>query len=104
MGHAVNNAVNFDSPSAAAAIGALGMGGDLGLGFDTVSVAGLGGLGTLGKVDDDERAKRLENVIDILNVCYDPSPLVSRIRMLKISRKPTKALSAKPVSRDLPGG
>ncbi|TPX16943.1 uncharacterized protein E0L32_003505 [Thyridium curvatum] len=65
MGHSGNAPVNFDSPSAAAALGALGIGGGLDLNLDGVSVGGLGGLG-LGRADDDERARRLKGVIDIL--------------------------------------
>lgn len=67
MGHSGNAPVNFDSPSAAAALGALGIGGGLDLNLDGVSVGGLGGLG-LGRADDDERARRLKGVIDILKV------------------------------------
>jgi hypothetical protein len=65
MGHPSNSAVNFDSPSAAAAFGVLGLGSGLDINLDTVHV---GALGSLGKVDDDERARRLEHVIEILNV------------------------------------
>ncbi|KAJ9156090.1 Mediator of RNA polymerase II transcription subunit 1 [Pleurostoma richardsiae] len=66
MGHQANSAVNFDSPSAAAAFGALGIG-SLDGGLDNVGVGGIGGLGALGvRGDDEERAKRLQGVIDIL--------------------------------------
>lgn len=51
--------VNFDSPSAAAALGALDMN-DLGV--------SLQGLGNLGQASDDERARRLDAVLAILNV------------------------------------
>ncbi|CAK7198518.1 hypothetical protein SEUCBS139899_001180 [Sporothrix eucalyptigena] len=57
-----NPAVNYDSP-AAAAMGALGM--DLS-GLDTVSVGGLAHLGVLGRNDDDERARRLQTVLHLL--------------------------------------
>lgn len=60
--------MNFDSPSAAAAFGVLGMGGGLDIGLDNVDVGALGDLGPMGKIDDDERARRLENVIEILSV------------------------------------
>lgn len=65
MGHPGTSAVNFDSPSAAAALGALGMG-SLDMHLD--SVGALGSLGNLGRNDEDERARRLQNVIDILSV------------------------------------
>ncbi|OIW28514.1 hypothetical protein CONLIGDRAFT_681468 [Coniochaeta ligniaria NRRL 30616] len=64
MGHPGSSAVNFDSPSAAAALGALGMGG-LDMGLD--GVGALGSLGNLGRNDEDERARRLKTVIDILS-------------------------------------
>ena len=59
MGHPSNAAVNFDSPSAAAIFGALQIGG----GLDHLGIQGLGGLG---KNTEDERAKRLDDVIAIL--------------------------------------
>ncbi|KAK2065178.1 hypothetical protein LY76DRAFT_360226 [Colletotrichum caudatum] len=64
MGHPVNGALNFDSPSAAAAMGALGISGGLDIGLDHVGVGGFGGLGTLGSEDD--KIKRLDGVIEIL--------------------------------------
>ncbi|CRK41062.1 hypothetical protein BN1723_005003 [Verticillium longisporum] len=63
MGH-TNAPLNFDSPSAAAAMGALGIGGGLDLGLDNVSVNGLGGLG--GLTGEDDRIKRLDAIIDII--------------------------------------
>ncbi|KAG7101899.1 hypothetical protein HYQ44_018477 [Verticillium longisporum] len=63
MGH-TNAPLNFDSPSAAAAMGALGIGGGLDLGLDNVSVNGLGGLG--GLTGEDDRSKRLDAIIDII--------------------------------------
>lgn len=59
-----NTAMNYDSP-AAAAMGALGM--DLS-GLDNVSVVGgLAHLGSvLGRNDDDERARRLQTVLHLL--------------------------------------
>ncbi|KAK0652938.1 mediator of RNA polymerase II transcription subunit 1-domain-containing protein [Cercophora newfieldiana] len=54
--------VNFDSPSTAAAFSALQIGTGLDLGLQ-----GLDGLGALGRNTDDERAKRLDAVIDILS-------------------------------------
>jgi hypothetical protein len=55
--------VNFDSPSTAAAFSALQIGAGLDLGLQ-----GLDGLGALGRSTDDDRAKRLDAVIDILSV------------------------------------
>ncbi|KAK3327151.1 mediator of RNA polymerase II transcription subunit 1-domain-containing protein [Cercophora scortea] len=55
-------AVNFDSPSAAAAFGALHISGGLDMGLQ-----GLNGLGTLTRSAEDERAKKLEEVIAILS-------------------------------------
>lgn len=60
MGHPSNAPVTFDSPSAAAIFGALQIGGGLDLG-----IQGLGGL-ALGRSTEDERAKRLDEVISIL--------------------------------------
>ncbi|ERS95933.1 hypothetical protein HMPREF1624_07468 [Sporothrix schenckii ATCC 58251] len=59
-----NAAVNYDSP-AAAAMGTLGV--DLG-GLDNVSVVGgLAHLGSvLGRSDDDDRARRLQTVLQLL--------------------------------------
>ncbi|KAF6816250.1 hypothetical protein CSOJ01_03099 [Colletotrichum sojae] len=64
MGHPANGALNFDSPSAAAAMGALGISGGLDIGLDHVGVGGFGGLGGLGSEDD--KIKRLDAVIEIL--------------------------------------
>ena len=68
-GHGANGPLNFDSPSAAAAMGALGIAGGLDIGLDTVGVGGLGGLQGLGVMGgEDERLKRLDAVIEILSV------------------------------------
>ncbi|KAF9882043.1 hypothetical protein CkaCkLH20_00079 [Colletotrichum karsti] len=64
MGHPANGALNFDSPSAAAAMGALGISGGLDIGLDHVGVGAFGGLGALGSEDD--KIKRLDAVIEIL--------------------------------------
>ncbi|KAK3378114.1 mediator of RNA polymerase II transcription subunit 1-domain-containing protein [Podospora didyma] len=61
LGPPSNMAVNFDSPSAAAAFGAL----QIGSGMD-LNLQGLGGLASLTRSTEDERAKRLEEVIAIL--------------------------------------
>jgi hypothetical protein len=67
MGHPGGSAVNFDSPSTAAALGVLGMGG---LDMNLDNVGALSNLGNLARNDEDERARRLQNVIDILSVGY----------------------------------
>ncbi|TLD27253.1 hypothetical protein PspLS_05068 [Pyricularia sp. CBS 133598] len=66
MGHTgVGGApVNFDSPSAAAALGALGIGGGLDLGLDNI---GAGGLGDLGRTEDDDRLKKLQEILAMLS-------------------------------------
>ena len=66
--------MNFDSPSAAAALGALGMGG---LDMNLDGVGALGGLGDLVKNDGDDRARRLQTVIAILSVST-PAQLLGR--------------------------
>lgn len=53
--------VNYESPSAAAALGSLDMVAGLGMGLQT--------LPSLGRASDDEKSKRLDNVLAILNVC-----------------------------------
>lgn len=58
--------MTYDSP-AAAAMGALGGSGGLDLGaLDHVSVGGLGALSVMGRNDEDERAKRLQTVLQML--------------------------------------
>jgi hypothetical protein len=47
-------------------MGALGISGGLDIGLDSVSVTGLSGLG--GMAGEDERIKRLDSVLEILNV------------------------------------
>ncbi|KAI5462404.1 mediator of RNA polymerase II transcription subunit 1-domain-containing protein [Mariannaea sp. PMI_226] len=59
-----NVPLNFDSPSTAAAMG-LAMGGGLDMGLENVGVAGLGALGAL--ASEDEKLKRLESIMDMLN-------------------------------------
>ena len=64
MGHPSNPPVNFDSPSAAAALGALGMN-DLSL--DNMSMSGL--VGGSGRGSEEEFRKRLDEIIELLWVC-----------------------------------
>ncbi|KAI1499846.1 mediator of RNA polymerase II transcription subunit 1-domain-containing protein [Biscogniauxia marginata] len=61
MGQPGNAPVNFDSPSAAAALGALGIN-DLNL--DNLSVGGL--VANAGRTDEEDRKKRMDAVIDAL--------------------------------------
>jgi hypothetical protein len=66
--------MNFDSPSTAAALGALGPGMGMGMGDLALDAAGAlvlapGGMGVgTGRGDEDEKRKRLQQVIDILKV------------------------------------
>lgn len=55
--------LSYDSPAAATAYNMLGIG-NLDMALDSA----LGGLGNIHKVDDDEKARRLQNVIELLDV------------------------------------
>ncbi|PKS07581.1 hypothetical protein jhhlp_006186, partial [Lomentospora prolificans] len=67
-GHPSTGPLNFDSPSAAAAMGSLGMANGLDMGLDNVGVAGLAGFHGLGVLaGEDERLKRLDAVINTLS-------------------------------------
>lgn len=59
------SSLNFDSPSTAAAMGALGIGN----GFD-IGLEGVGGLDGVGAAyaSEDEKLRRLETIIKMLNV------------------------------------
>ncbi|RFU73192.1 mediator complex, subunit med1 [Trichoderma arundinaceum] len=59
-------ALNFDSPSTAAAMGALGIGGSFDIGLDNVGVGGLDTLGVAFATEDD-KLKRLDNILKLLN-------------------------------------
>ncbi|KAH7026122.1 mediator of RNA polymerase II transcription subunit 1-domain-containing protein [Microdochium trichocladiopsis] len=61
VGHPSNAPVNFDSPSAAAALGALGIN-DLGL--DNISMSGM--VTGSGRGSEEEFRKKLDDVIDML--------------------------------------
>lgn len=65
VGHPANQPVNFDSPTAAAALGALGIN-DLGL--DSISMGGL--VGGTGRADEDDRKRRMDEVMKILWVSW----------------------------------
>lgn len=56
--------MNFDSPSAAAAFGAL----QIAASSMDINLHGLSGLGGLGVSTEDERARRLEGVINVISV------------------------------------
>lgn len=68
MGQSGMGALNFDSPSTAAAMGALGIGGSFDIGLDNVGVGGLDTLGVAFATEDD-KLKRLDNILKLLNVC-----------------------------------
>ncbi|KAI1639070.1 mediator of RNA polymerase II transcription subunit 1-domain-containing protein [Biscogniauxia mediterranea] len=61
MGHSSSAPVNFDSPSAAAALGALGLNE---LNLDNISMGGLVTNG--GRTDEEDRRKRLDAVVEAL--------------------------------------
>ncbi|KAM5352459.1 hypothetical protein ACJ41O_005182 [Fusarium nematophilum] len=82
MAQASNAPLNFDSPSTAAAMGALGIGGGLDIGLDNVGVAGLGTLGAL--ASEDDKLKRLESIIDILN---EKKGLVSEAGLERLAQR-----------------
>ncbi|KFA74556.1 hypothetical protein S40288_04911 [Stachybotrys chartarum IBT 40288] len=66
LGQSTTGALNFDSPSAAAAMGALGIGGAFEMGLDNVGVAGLDGL-SVGFSSEDDKVKRLDTILALLN-------------------------------------
>ncbi|KAL6878762.1 mediator of RNA polymerase II transcription subunit 1 domain-containing protein [Trichoderma novae-zelandiae] len=65
MGQSGIGALNFDSPSTAAAMGALGMGGSFDMGLDHVGVGGLDALGVF--ATEDDKLKRLDSILRLLN-------------------------------------
>ncbi|KYK61804.1 Mediator complex, subunit Med1 [Drechmeria coniospora] len=58
-------AFSFDSPSTAAAMGALGIGSAFDMGLDNVAVAGLDGLGAA-LASEDDKLKRLDTILKLL--------------------------------------
>ncbi|KAL2019728.1 hypothetical protein VTK56DRAFT_9265 [Thermocarpiscus australiensis] len=76
MGHPSSATVNFDSPSAATALNAMQMGPGLDI--------GLQALTTLGRTSEDERARRLDAVIDILG---RSKGLVSEAGLERLAKK-----------------
>ncbi|CAG7560140.1 unnamed protein product [Fusarium equiseti] len=65
MAHISNVPLNFDSPSTAAAMGALGITGGLDVNLNNVDVGNLSGLPSL--VNEDDKLKRLETIIATLD-------------------------------------
>ncbi|KFG83783.1 hypothetical protein MANI_009411 [Metarhizium anisopliae] len=66
MGHTGMGAFNFDSPSTAAAMGALGMGGGFDIGLDNVGVGGLDAIGAA-LANEDDKMKRLDTILTLLS-------------------------------------
>ena len=75
-----NAPLNFDSPSTAAAMGALGIGSGLDMGLDNVGVGSLGALGAL--ASEDDKLKRLDAILEILNVGATGTPFLSSLTLL----------------------
>lgn len=80
--------LNFDSPSTAAAMGALGMGGGFDIGLDGVGV-GVGGLDSLGVAfaSEDDKLKRLDSILQLLNVGTVPFKQSKRPRLTNSSKR-----------------
>lgn len=81
-GHPTNSSfgATYDSPSAAIALG--GVPGLAELGLDGMGAPALNALGSLGRGDEDEKKRRMQQVLEILQVCYPmilwiKSPLTS---------------------------
>ncbi|KND89751.1 hypothetical protein TOPH_05641 [Tolypocladium ophioglossoides CBS 100239] len=66
MGQHAMGAFNFDSPSTAAAMGALGIGGSFDIGLDNVAVGGLDALG-VALAGEDDKLKRLETILKLFS-------------------------------------
>lgn len=67
MAQPAMGAFNFDSPSTAAAMGALGMGGAFDIGLDNGVVPGLEAIGAALATEDD-KLKRLDTILKIIDV------------------------------------
>ncbi|RCI09103.1 hypothetical protein L249_5048 [Ophiocordyceps polyrhachis-furcata BCC 54312] len=78
--HGTLGAFNFDSPSTAAAMGALGIGPGFDIGLD--NVAGLEGLSAL--TGEDDKLKRLEA---ILNILAEKRGLVSEAGLERLAQR-----------------
>lgn len=66
LGQTSMGAFNFDSPSTAAAMGALGIGSGFDMGLDNVAVGGLDGLGAM--AGEDDKLKRSDTILKLLSV------------------------------------
>ncbi|KAI9172490.1 Mediator of RNA polymerase II transcription subunit [Paramyrothecium foliicola] len=66
LGQSAAGALNFDSPSTAAAMGALGIGGTFDMALDNVGVGALDGL-NVGFTSEDDKLKRLDYILALLN-------------------------------------
>ena len=96
LGHsAAMGAFNFDSPSTAAAMGALGMGAGFDIALDNVGVGvgvGVGGLDAIGAAlaNEDDKLKRLDTILKILSVgaVFSQARPPRRGLMLTIPRRP----------------
>ena len=80
-GHPTNSSfgVGYDSPSAALALG--GVPGLSELSLDNMGTPAPGPLGRGVRGDEDERKRRLQQVLDILKVCYIMPQLELRMLM-----------------------
>lgn len=67
MGQAGMGAFNFDSPSTAAAMGALGIGDGFNMGLDNVGVSSLDTIGAA-LANEDDKLKRLDTILKLLSV------------------------------------
>jgi hypothetical protein len=87
-GHPTNSSFGaaYDSPSAAMALG--GVPGLAELGLDGMGAPGLGVMGALGRGDEDERKRKLQQVLDILKVMWRHAPLSLWLTLLLC--RPTK--------------
>lgn len=74
MGQPAMGAFNFDSPSTAAAMGALGIGGGFDIGLDNVAVGGLDALGAA-LAGEDDKLKRLDTILKLFSVCTPQASL-----------------------------
>ncbi|TWU79110.1 hypothetical protein ED733_008764 [Metarhizium rileyi] len=66
MGQTVMGAFNFDSPSTAAAMGALGIAAGFDIGLDNVGVGGLDAIG-VALANEDDKMKRLDTILKLLS-------------------------------------
>ncbi|OAQ74844.1 mediator complex, subunit Med1 [Purpureocillium lilacinum] len=82
MAQPAMGAFNFDSPSTAAAMGALGMGGAFDIGLDNGVVPGLEAIGAALATEDD-KLKRLDTILKII----DKKGLVSEAGLERLAQQ-----------------